>query len=268
MRSWLLADFWDKMSKREPKYRRSAAAPDKYWVRKSVFAGLNPEFLGLKNLVRSKITFEGLAVILDLKDFTAFCDQRDPHHEIPKFLDFFVKWLFKRLSEELFDSYDGNDAILWSHLPIFGKFLGDGVLLLWDVTDVGRPARKHLVQAFDLICSDYERVFVRRIKNDFTRPPTKLRCGIAQGQVTSIAEGNDYVGMCINIASRLQKLEGETFSFGFTKKGLEEKEGANWYEHFRLIKIPIRGVAREELVYVLKKEFRTLSKEQQRKLRP
>jgi hypothetical protein len=87
-----------------------------------------------------------------------------PHHRgQAKAMDVFVKWLFKRLREELFDSYDGDDAILWSHLPIFGKFLGDGVLLLWDVTDVGRQGRKHIVQGFDIICSDYERVFLKGI---------------------------------------------------------------------------------------------------------
>jgi class 3 adenylate cyclase len=94
-----------------------------------------------------------------------------------------------------------------------------------------------------------------------------LRCGIAQGLVTSIADGQDYVGMCINIASRLQKLADDNFSFGFTKKGLEEEKGSDWYEDFRLIKFKIRGVAREELIYVLKREFRFLSKRDQRKYR-
>lgn len=94
------------------------------------------------NLTKQKETFEGLAVILDLKDFTGFCDQRDPHHEVPRFLDKFLRWLFDRIREELFDSNDGNDVILWSHLPIFGKFLGDGILFLWDATDISPEARR------------------------------------------------------------------------------------------------------------------------------
>jgi hypothetical protein len=85
--------------------------------------------------------------------------------------------------------------------------------------------------------------------------------------VTSIANAKDYTGLCINIASRLQKLEGGAFSFAFTKKGLAEKAMPDWYEDFTLIEFPIRGIAKEELVYVLKKELRALPKIRQRKLR-
>lgn len=102
------------------------------------------------------------------------------------------------------------------------------------------------------------------IKNKFTKPPSKLRCGIAQGQVTSIADGSDFVGLCINIASRLQKLGEGAFSFACTKKGLEEDPGY-WYKDFRLIRYPIRGVSKEELVYVLKREFRTLSEKDKKR---
>jgi len=158
--------------------------------------------------------------------------------------------------------------VLWSHLPIFGKFLGDGVLLLWDVTDISSEARRNIVQCFDLICNEYVRVFLKTIRGIFTRPPSRLRCGIAQGQVTSIADAKDYTGLCINIASRLQKLEGGAFSFAFTKKGLADETGPDWYQEFTLIKLPIRGMAKEELIYVLRKEFRSLAKKRRRQLRP
>jgi class 3 adenylate cyclase len=119
----------------------------------------------------------------------------------------------------------------------------------------------------DVICNDYEKLFLKQIKGAFTRPPSKLRCGIAQGQVTSIANGGDYTGLCINIASRLQKLGEGAFSFAFAKSGLDDKAGANWYSNFTLIRIPIRGIAKSELVYVLRKEHRATTKEQQREWR-
>lgn len=252
------------MSKREPTYRQKSEAPDLYWLRKSLFRQFNSSLLGLPDILENKETFDGLAVILDLKDFTGFCDQRDPHRIVPEFLSKFLNWLFERMSEELLDHEEGIEVVLWSHLPIFGKFLGDGVLLLWDVTDINREARRNIVQAFDVICNDYEKIFLKRIKGVFTRPPSKLRCGIAQGQVTSIANAKDYTGLCINIASRLQKLGEGAFSFAFAKSGLDDKAGANWYNHFTLIKIPIRGIANSELVYVLRKEHRAVSKEKQR----
>jgi hypothetical protein len=167
------------VSKREPTYKRKTDAPDLYWLRKSLFRRFNSSLLGLPDILENKETFDGLAVILDLKDFTAFCDQRDPQSEVPDFLDKFLRWLFDRLSEELFDHSDGKEVVLWSHLPIFGKFLGDGVLLLWDVTDISSEARRNIVQAFDLICNEYVNVFLKEIRGMFTRPPSKLRCGIA-----------------------------------------------------------------------------------------
>lgn len=151
-------------------------------------------------------------------------------------------------------------------MPTFGKFLGDGVLLLWDVREVSRESRGNIVRAFDIICSHYETEFLKAPKKQYTNPPTKLRCGIAQGQVVRIGN-TDYVGLCINIASRLQKLGDGAFSFAFTRKGLNESASDDWLNDFRLIRIPIRGVSKQELVYVLRKEFRALSGEDKKRYR-
>jgi len=258
----------NKLKKIDPNYIRKSEAPDRYWVRKSIFDSFGAGIIGLADINKQKKTFEGLAVILDLEGFTAFCDQTDPHHEVPQFLGRFIQWLFRRIKQELLDGKDGDEVVLSSHLPMFGKFLGDGVLLLWDVSEVSSEGRKNIVRAFDVIVNDYLRDFLRNNRKDFTRPPSMLRCGIAQGQVTSIANGNDYVGMCINIASRLQKLRDAAFSFGFRKKGLEKEEGDDWYDHFTLIKIPIRGISQPELVYVFRIEFNALTQKEQRELRP
>lgn len=256
------------MSKREPKYTQKTAAQDLYWLPRNVFRQFDSSIIGLSDLEKGRETFDGLAVILDLKDFTGFCDQRDPHLVVPEFLSKFLKWLFERLAEELFDHDDGKEVVLSSHLPIFGKFLGDGVLLLWDVTDITRESRRNIVWAFDVICNDYERVFLKEIKRAFTKLPSKLRCGIAQGQVTSIATARDYTGLCINIAARLQKLGEGAFSFAFAQRGLDDEAGTDWYDYFTLIRIPIRGLAQEELVYVLRKEHRTATKQQRREWKP
>lgn len=255
-------------SKREPKYTQKGDATDRFWLRKSIFKNFGASVLGLEDILAQKETFEALAVILDLKDFTAFCDQRDPHLVVPQFIKSFLEWLFKKVRIELLIEEAGNEVVLWSHLPFFGKFLGDGVLLLWDVTDMGSEAKRNIVYSFDIICADYETEFLPSLKKTISKPPSKLRCGIAQGQVTSIAGGSDFVGLCINIASRLQKLGDGAFSFAFTQKGLEPDEEEDWYEDFRLIKIPIRGISNEELVYVLKSEFRKLSNNLKRAYRP
>jgi class 3 adenylate cyclase len=248
------------MNKRETRHKDKGGATDTIWLRKSVFEKFNHSILGLGSILEGNKTFEALAVIVDLKDFTSFCDQRDPHLAIPKFVKMFLEWLFEKLADELLIEEDETDVALWSPPPFFGKFLGDGVLLLWDVTSMTGEAKRNIVYSFDIICSDYDSEFLPKIKRRFAKPPSKLRCGIAQGQVSSIGEDTDFVGLCINIASRLQKLADGAFSFAFTEKGLQAEPSEDWYQHFRLIKIPIRGVSNDELIYVLKTEFRKLSK--------
>jgi class 3 adenylate cyclase len=257
------------MSKREPKYTHKGDEKGRFGLRKSIFRKFGPSILGLEDILANKETFEALAVIVDLKDFTVFSDQRDPHLVVPQFIKSFLEWLFDRLRAELLIEEADNNVVLWSHLPFFGKFLGDGVLLLWDVTDMGGEAKISIVESFDIICIDYETKFLPSLKQHISTPPSKLRCGMAQGQVTSIADGRDFVGLCINIASRLQKLADGSFSFAFTQKGLEPEEGTDGYQgrDFRLIKIPIRGISKDERVYVLNSEFRKLSKDLKRAYR-
>jgi len=257
------------MSKREPRYTQKGDEKGRFWLRKSTFKKFGPSILGLENILANKETFEALAVIVDLKDFTVFCDQRDPHLVVPQFVKSFLEWLFDKLRAELLIEEAGNNVALWSHLPFFGKFLGDGVLLLWDVTDMDGEAKRNIVESFDVIRNDYRTKFLPLLKQHISTPPPKLRCGIAQGQVTSIADGRDFVGLCINIASRLQKLADGALSFAFTQKGFEPEEGIGWYEgwDFKLIKIPIRGVAKDELIYVPNSEFRKLSKDLKRAYR-
>lgn len=159
---------------------QKGGATDRVWLSKSIFKKFNPSLLGLEDILAKKETFEALAVILDLKDFTVFCDQRDPHLVVPQFIRSFLEWLFKKLRAELLIEEEGNEVMLWSHLPFFGKFLGDGVLLLWDVTDMGDESKRNVVFSLDIICSDYETEFLPSLRNTVSKPPTKLRCGIAQ----------------------------------------------------------------------------------------
>jgi hypothetical protein len=77
----------------------------------------------------------------------------------------------------------------------------------------------------------------------------------------------DYVGQCINIDARLQKLE--KFSFAFWKIGFFELQYFSDEENdFILIFPPIRGFREKEPVLVLRKEFNQLTTEERKRLRP
>ncbi len=118
------------------------------------------------------------------------------------------------------------------------------------------------------ICKGYRNDFFPMIRRRVTKPPAKLRCGIARGQILSIGEEKDFVGPCINVASRLQKL-GQ-FSFAFSKRGfsLDRNFREKWKNDFVLIKYQIRGVGEEELLFVLKEELDQLPKSVRTELSP
>lgn len=261
------------MGARRIKYvKKQGSVPDGYWISRGNFKKFNSLLLGLGDISKNQKSVDALAAIFDLQGFTSFCDQRDAHLEVPAYIGS-IDWLFERISKEALkhesSKEDDQQFALWFELPFFAKFLGDGVLFLWNAERLTSDAKWDIVSSLDVICSDHKTEFLRTIRGEFTKPPGSLRCRIARGQVTSIGNEKDFVGLSINVAARLQKLEGGHFSFAFTKKGFALKAfDDSWREHFRLIKIPIRGVAKEELVYVLKAEYNVLTKADQKQLTP
>lgn len=149
--------------------------------------------------------------------------------EVPRYIVSFISWLFESISKGALKEKDGVPLVhghqlgLWFELPFFAKFLGDGLLFLWDAEGLSSEAKWNLVSSIIVICNDYQTEFLPDNRCEFTKPPPRLRCGIARGQISAIGEEKDFVGLCINVASRLQKLEGVSegihFSFAFTKKG-------------------------------------------------
>ena len=103
------------------------------------------------------------------------------------------------------------------------------------------------------MCVKYEQEFVAEAVNDFVHAPARLRCGIARGQVVPVGNGKDFVGPCINVASRLQKLG--PYSFAFSRRGFDLRHFHEvWKGRFVPQKVQIRGVGDEELVFVLADE--------------
>jgi len=73
-----------------------------------------------------------------------------------------------------------------------------------------------------------------------------------------VGDAQDYVGPCINIASRLQKLSLLTFCFprrGFdVKKYMDE----TFWRVFVEKRVNLRGIGGNELVWIVKSEFNGL----------
>ena len=152
-------------------------------------------------------------------------------------------------------------------LPFYAKFLGDGVLFLWNTQDLDPYDIANVVKTLNNICDNYCSNFLPKIRKVVSRPPTKLRCGIARGQIISVGHDRDFVGPCINVAARLQKT-GQ-FSFAFSKRGFALDRGfGSWKDTYTLIRIPIRGVGDEELVFVKTSEYDSLPEKEKLKLSP
>lgn len=225
---------------------------------KDEFDSFNDSILGLGDISARGTYIQALAAFFDLEGFTLFANQVDSHLVIPEFLKRYLDWLCKTIADRFKEGETGNRVTVWGSLPFFAKFLGDGILFIWD-TDYsgGDSGIRNIVKFLFNITEHYSNNFIPEIRRHVSNPPPRLRCGIARGQVVSIGNGEDYVGSCLNIASRLQKL-GE-LSFAVSRRGFDlSKINSKFWDRFVLKQVELRGIGSNELVYVVKSEFDVL----------
>ncbi|OAS13956.1 hypothetical protein [Paenibacillus oryzisoli] len=208
---------------------------------------------------------ESLTAIFDLEGFTNFCNQMEPHLVVPRFLHHFLEWIFKKIaSEHIVDlpPRNGKQA-LYSPLPIYSKFLGDGVLMIWDTDKLQNIEIGNIVVSLKIVCESYATEFLPTISKKFVSVPKKLRCGISRGTVVSLGDGNDFVGPSINLASRLQKI-APNLTFAFSARGFDSDSFLDsQYKKYQTVSLNIRGInGNEEIAYVLKSEAKLLSDEE------
>ncbi len=233
------------------------------------FATFNPGVLGLGDIARDGAYVQSLAAFFDLDGFTDFCNRADSHLIIPEFLNRYLDWLFRSLADEFREGVDPTTGAvrLWNPLPFYAKFLGDGILFLWDTdSGLGLPGKVNIAQTLLAITNAYSSQFIPTVRKAVSFPPSRLRCGIALGQIISIGGGADYVGSCINEAARLQKLS--TLSFAVSRRGFDLSESPDMEGSLRsylvLKQTAVRSLGPGVLVYIRKDEFAALSPEEQR----
>jgi class 3 adenylate cyclase len=225
----------------------------------------NPEILGLGDLKTASKSIHAVAAVFDLEGFTNFCKQIDPHLAVPAYLGKFVPWLMEQLKAEAIKDSGKEGATLWHPLPFFTKFTGDGLLILWDTEGLSSFKIRNLIISALQICRNYSTRIHKEIKNIVAEPPAILRCGVARGTVFSVGDNADYVGSCINMAARIQKLPN--LQFAFNRRGFDlEAEPVNPHltENFVIKKVSIRGIGSGELIGILKKDWDRLKPAEQR----
>jgi class 3 adenylate cyclase len=219
------------------------------------FDKFNPAVLDLGDISTPATQVEALAAIFDLSGFTTFCSQVDPHLAVPEYLSRFLNWLFDEIRKGSLRESNEDKKVLWASLPFLAKFLGDGVLFLWDTKNMGGAEICNVVTSLWEICANYVAEFYPIIKRLVAQPPKVLRCGISRGMVFSVGNGEDYVGPCINIGARLQKLSSLTFCFSRRGFDIEKHMPEETASKYVLKSVALRGIGENELVWVRKEEF-------------
>jgi len=184
---------------------------NRWFIKKEDWNKFNSNVLGIGDISIDSISKNVICAFFDLEGFTKFCTQIDPELVIHVFLKKYLDWFFSQIQELTKKNENSEGLLLWHELPFFIKFMGDGLLLLWDISNLN--SQVNIVVSSLKITENYTKDFFIKIKDKVTDPPRKLRCGITKGKVYSVGNGEDYVGPCINFASRLQKLPGITFAF-------------------------------------------------------
>lgn len=197
---------------------------------------------------------EAITAVFDLTGFTMFCNQVDAYLGIPRFLSDFLDWIFTSIKIRMTAKEAGGRSALWAEIPLMVKFLGDGILILWNARRMSEDQICRIVTSLYDITRAYQRDFYPRISMVVNKPPGILRCGMARGKVFSVGGGRDYVGHCVNHATRLSHLG---LSFCFPHRGFQVREYLP--PKYRPIFVPkavsIHGVGDNELVWVVREEF-------------
>lgn len=223
----------------------------------SVAAGdrFNESLLGLGDLSEDASSTDAIAAVFDLEGFTNFCKQIEPHLAVPMFLSEFLPWLIEQIKMSVTKEEPPEGLRLYSPLPFFVKFTGDGILVLWNATQMGIVQRRNIIVSLHNVCKKYTKEFLPKIRIKVVDVPKYLRCGIARGTAFSVGDGADFVGSCINMAARIQKLPGSRFAFN--RRGFEFDETTNKFfaEMIIVRRVSIRGIGENELIGIRRSEF-------------
>lgn len=215
----------------------------------------SPAMLNLGDIGTPCQEKEAIAAVFDLTGFTRFCNQVDSYLAIPKFLNEFLEWFFHSVREELTEKNHQHQTTFWAELPVLVKFLGDGLLLLWNTRKMTEEQICRIIVALYKICYTYRHELYPKMSMVVNKPPQVIRCGVARGKVFTVGNGRDYVGHCINSASRLSHLGPLSFCFPHRGFPIRDYMPVEYTRLFIPKYLSVRGIGESEIVWVVRSEF-------------
>jgi len=210
----------------------------------------------------------GLALIYDLEGFSNFFNQPDVQDYVPQFLN----KVSSALSVVMFGgaAYWTEPEVEYKPLalgPIHEKFLGDGALYLWlnsaSVNITSSLATELCNRLWTLKAGFSHIVRAAYEQMPVVDLPRKIRFGIARGTIYELqrkgGRQREYIGFCINLASRLQKYCPDLGFIASARIRIPEHALLR-HNYVRVVAKQIKGFPRE-IVIVDSDEYEALKEE-------
>jgi class 3 adenylate cyclase len=204
-----------------------------------------------------------VAMVYDLEGFSRFFNQPDVQEYVPKF----INKVSAAVNACIFGGnqfWQAEPVILGPLLaPVHEKFLGDGALYVWtnDEGAIDTDFVSYLCnRLFNLKNQFHELAAAAYDELPVVDLPQRIRFGIARGTVYELrrrgTKQREYIGFCINLASRLQKYCPELGFVASARVGLPNKI-LKEHGYTRVVAKAIKGFPRE-IVFVDVDEFESL----------
>jgi len=211
----------------------------------------------------------GLVIVYDLENFTSFLETPDIQRAALKYLNHIDENVCGAIYGGGEPFYDwGEDAALTEHVidPIHRKFLGDGAMMIFDLTNVATAKYQSILHNLINRAWNVKTNFGKL--NDLAREfmptakmPPRIRIGITFGTMYELTQANgenEYLGIPINMAARLQKYSGKTAFLVSARVDLPPK----WFEEQKYIKVrPLKlRNGKNEYLYIDHKDLKAAKK--------
>jgi class 3 adenylate cyclase len=156
----------------------------------------------------------GLVMIYDLEGFSRFFNQPDVHDYITKYLNHINEAISICINGGTQYWIEGDEQEGKAFLqPVHVKFMGDGALYIWVAPEGKDFETDFIVSLMNRMWSLKHRFYnvIKKCADDVPvfELPKRIRFGFARGTIYELmyqgGRQKEYLGICINLASRLQK---------------------------------------------------------------
>ncbi len=193
----------------------------------------------------------------DLEGFSRFFNQPDVQDYVPVF----INHVSTAISACIYGGksyWRGNDDVetdALQSLPVHEKFLGDGAMYIWlhdDRIPLTTDFARQLCNRLWTLKSYFDEVL--KSATDILPVldvPDRLRFGVAAGTIYELRQqgsaAREYIGFCINLASRLQKYCPELGFIASARIGLPQSV-LEEHGYIKVVAKSLKGFPREVVI--------------------